>query len=733
MEDVTSGIVKRNDPKSWYPSNEISVVNNGEVLGGSSSATESNANGNKEDLDPWPHVGYASFPDIMLSLGAGYVCGSAREYLAERVFEPLFGTRELVCSREGFTFFRPLVVDLDESSGSQLVWNPYNSNPPTKGSSDEELHFRPLLKVCGKPQQVTEGQHFDQGVPASAMNQSNGTKQKQHNGKIDKTQKVCEMTGFIHIQSTISFVDQSIDKDRNGGHFICYPRAHSEVQHNLVGGTYRATPRPNEKKIHVDPTWCPLTDAGIFRLDEMGYHIKRIYPKAGDVVIWRSDLVHAAVAPTLTVTNNFVNGKSVLVHKGSSQFRAVHFCSMLPMDAIKDYQFYSLPQHKLKDTKNGGKEAASGYILQPLDCPRHTQQSLLEEFHRRRLEAYRTFRSGDHRPDVESWHEHRRITSWNSHLQRTKQQNGANNTHHAPPRIHQRPRYRLGPPALTERLAELYGLIPYRQLTNDSDLDKQTRQKDIERAVIRGVRFVDGVHKGKYGNGEDVEPWVMKDGKYCLSGSVECGNDKQASADTPVCNARIEVLMPRSADGSSNSLSGQDKYLGGMASPCGRFVYGVPGHAKRVIQVAVESGEVSWIGPEYKGEFKWLRGVEISAEVMGKKADGSLAYPSGCCLALPCNSEDGCVLKIDPETATVSTFGTPPKQVKQGWLYHGGNLASDGYIYAIPATAPRVMKIDPRQETTHYIGPNFQGKAKWYGGIMGIDGCIYGENLLIDV
>ena len=159
------------------------------------------------------------------------------------------------------------------------------------------------------------------------------------------------------------------------------------------------------------------------------------------------------------------------------------------------------------------------------------------------------------------------------------------------------------------------------------------------------------------------------------------------------------------------------------------LIFGVgKGHAKRVVKVDVHSGAVSHIGPEYDGEFKWLRGVEVPAEVMGLNDDGELAYPSGCCLALPCNSEDGCVLKIDPETSQVSTFVTGPKipNVEEGWLYHGGNLAADGYIYAIPASAPRVMKIDCRAETTEYIGPEFHGKAKWYGGITGSDGCIYG-------
>jgi len=239
------------------------------------------------------------------------------------------------------------------------------------------------------------------------------------------------------------------------------------------------------------------------------------------------------------------------------------------------------------------------------------------------------------------------------------------------------------------------------------------------------VRFVDGVYKERQINGENVGPWTIKNGKFCADG--ENAVIEKDVGRIPICLAKMEVLTPRSENGASVGLSGQDKYLGGMASPCGRYIYGVPGHAKRVVRVDVRSGEIDFIGPEYIGEFKWLRGVEIPGHVMGTNDDGGLAYPSGCCLALPCNSQDGCVLKIDPETARVSTFltGSIPN-VEEGWLYHGGNLVSDGFVYAIPASAPRVMKIDARAETTEFIGPAYPGKAKWYGGITGIDGCIYG-------
>lgn len=35
-----------------------------------------------------------------------------------------------------------------------------------------------------------------------------------------------------------------------------------------------------------------------------------------------------------------------------------------------------------------------------------------------------------------------------------------------------------------------------------------------------------------------------------------------------------------------------------------------------------------------------------------------------------------------------------------------------------------LLPKDPRLETTTYIGPEFTGKAKWYGGLLMADGCI---------
>lgn len=331
---------------------------------------------------------------------------------------------------------------------------------------------------------------------------------------------------------------------------------------------------------------------------------------------------------------SLVKNYNTQTYVGPKQFRSVGYCSMLPVKAVKDYAYYSMPRRKLK-----------GFVLEP-----NTQKAMQDELNNKKFEAYRAGRTGDHRPDVESWHDHRRATMWNSFGKDTTQ---------IQPSLFQRPRYRLGPPDLTVRQAELYGVLPY-----NSDYSNHN-----ERAIAHGVRFATGMESET--EVEEPEPSI------------------------DACTARLKFL--------TNHLVGQDKYLGGMASPCGRYIYGVPGHAKQVIRVTAQTGEVDWIGQQYTGEFKWLRGVEIPP---------CEKHPSGCCVALPCNSHRGCVLKIDPETSQVSTFITNELEFGEGWLYHGGNLASDGYIYAVPASARRVMKIDPIKETTEYIGPDFEGKAK---------------------
>eukprot|EP00928_Gymnodinium_smaydae_P005669 TRINITY_DN11936_c0_g1_i1.p1 TRINITY_DN11936_c0_g1~~TRINITY_DN11936_c0_g1_i1.p1 ORF type:complete len:457 (-),score=94.72 TRINITY_DN11936_c0_g1_i1:52-1371(-) len=191
----------------------------------------------------------------------------------------------------------------------------------------------------------------------------------------------------------------------------------------------------------------------------------------------------------------------------------------------------------------------------------------------------------------------------------------------------------------------------------------------------------------------------------CANDCVREGPGKATAPAPPTRPAgpqdpRCEVLGDK-------PLMGQDKWLGGVGSFCGKFVYGVPGKARRVLRIHVETGVVDEIGPDFVGGFKWLRGAESPLDE--------------CLYCMPSNADQ--VLCINPAEQSVHAFGEPEPG---DWKWHGGNLGNDGNIYGIPANATQVLKIDPRtKEVTKFGGP-WPERQKWYGGVKAANGSIYG-------
>jgi len=278
----------------------------------------------------------------------------------------------------------------------------------------------------------------------------------------------------------------------------------------------------------------PLTDGEIAELEGDGHGAVRVYAGRGDVVLWRSDAAHAGVAPSLSVTDEG-DGKA---YEGPRNFRAVGYCAMLPARAVRDYLLYSLPRHRVTRWDGGAGRVfdveAAGRLL----------NARVEELSLARLESYRCGRTGDHRPEAEEWHDHRRATMWNMSP-------GAPPPGMPyPPRLLQRPRHRLGPPELTSRLARLYGLLP-----------ADPTEDDVRRAVVRGVNFTREVYVPRRPGGGTVGPWTVRDGRYADDGggdADDCGAGKTGGR-IPICLASLEKLVPTSAGGAPEPLSGQDK------------------------------------------------------------------------------------------------------------------------------------------------------------------------------
>jgi len=204
VEKVSPG-VNRVDPESWYSRNS---------------------------LDPWPHASR----DMMQLYQAGWLFGELREALGTRVFEPLYGTRKLHCSKDGFCFQRPTKTD------------------PKR---------RPI-------------DHFDQSG--------------------------CKL-GLHCIQGSVALLDQ----ESGDGCFSCWPGSHRH--HARIAGK---KPKPSD--------WFVLSDADKASLTEAGCAELRIPVNRGDVVLWRSDLVH-------------MGGSPIGRRRG---FRSVVYVCMLPSQLTPD-------------------------------------------------------------------------------------------------------------------------------------------------------------------------------------------------------------------------------------------------------------------------------------------------------------------------------------------------------------------------------------------------------------
>lgn len=82
------------------------------------------------------------------------------------------------------------------------------------------------------------------------------------------------------------------------------------------------------------------------------------------------------------------------------------------------------------------------------------------------------------------------------------------------------------------------------------------------------------------------------------------------------------------------------------------------------------------------------------------------------------------VLRVDPSDDSITTFGNLPTD-RYKWV--GGNLAPNGYIYAVPFSAGTVLKIDPRSDSTAQFGNvGGHGNLGWVGVFGSPAGLTFG-------
>ena len=99
--------------------------------------------------------------------------------------------------------------------------------------------------------------------------------------------------------------------------------------------------------------------------------------------------------------------------------------------------------------------------------------------------------------------------------------------------------------------------------------------------------------------------------------------DRRANPNPPAISTRPDASDERLAL-LGGPLLGREKYLGGLLGDDGK-IYAIPGFARRVLRIDPSTGAVEYVGPEFPGEYKWLRGVKCPK--------------SGALYGLPCHAD----------------------------------------------------------------------------------------------
>eukprot|EP00559_Dactyliosolen_fragilissimus_P003459 CAMPEP_0184859660 /NCGR_PEP_ID=MMETSP0580-20130426/4646_1 /TAXON_ID=1118495 /ORGANISM="Dactyliosolen fragilissimus" /LENGTH=562 /DNA_ID=CAMNT_0027356431 /DNA_START=32 /DNA_END=1720 /DNA_ORIENTATION=- len=243
---------------------------------------------------------------------------------------------------------------------------------------------------------------------------------------------------------------------------------------------------------------------------------------------------------------------------------------------------------------------------------------------------------------------------------------------------------------------------------------------------------------------------------------------------------RREERITKRGD-SSLKFRGRHKWLGGAVDERTGAIYGIPSNYHEIICIQPPPPSSSaCLSSSYQkttdanstnkqmmttittiplpnfckeGSFKWLRGIVANKHLYGIPAwstygvlkarlDGKGKGPKVTLLPLP----DSCTTDLHSDDLNdeiiESDAARRVRNKRNGtsidrkrWMWHGGavgggggnNVTSCDAIYCIPSNARRVLKVNLRNDDISEIGPDFNtGQNKWYGGIKGRDGCIYG-------
>ena len=304
----------------------------------------------------------------------------------------------------------------------------------------------------------------------------------------------------------------------------------------------------------------------------------------------------------------------------------------------------------------------------------------------------------------------------------------------------------------------LYGIPAWADCVLEVDIDAMWNRREPQGDLINLIPLPDGHVVSQWqwhGASMNKEQTAI----YCIPSNAK----KVLKLDlTTKTTTFIDIEIP---EGYPNfSIDHSNKWYGGIPGD-DNAVYGMPYRTCAVLRIDCETDTASLVGPDHGCTlFNWHGGLKSNGSIYAfpshadtvLKIDTTPESKGQTCTLLDIHraaydkdttkrykwlggsyGEDGCIyampadassiLKIDPRTDHCSTFGFVGKE-KNKW--QGGVLAPDGSVYAIPANGKHVLRIDTRPEVqgenpVALVGDLPSRKDKWQGAFIGVDGDMY--------
>jgi len=255
----------------------------------------------------------------------------------------------------------------------------------------------------------------------------------------------------------------------------------------------------------------------------------------------------------------------------------------------------------------------------------------------------------------------------------------------------------------------LYGIPAWANYVLEVDIDAMWGKREAKGNIINLIPLPEGYNPKQWKwHGASLNN--EKTAIYAIPSNAQ--NVLKVNLETHTTSF-IDIDIPEKY--TNFNMEHTNKWYGGILGD-DNAVYGMPYRTCSVLRIDCATDTASLVGPDHGCElYNWHGGLKRNGMIY--------AFPSHADTVLKIDTTEGSkgqnCKQLSIHRASYDTDCT--KNYK--WL--GGAIGEDGHIYAMPADASSILKINVTNDHCSTFGFVGTEKNKWQGGVLSSDGAVY--------